>query len=64
LDRSPWLEMLWRFRGELAAIDSRIEITPTGLKLPDDLPYDKWKIVGALLHAFFGPLYRIEGGRS
>jgi hypothetical protein len=58
LERSPWLEMLWRFRLELVAIDPRIEITSTRLKLPDDLPYEKWKMVGALMMAFLGPLER------
>jgi hypothetical protein len=64
LERAPWHEIFWRFRLELAAIDPRIEITPTGLKLPDDLPYDKWKIVGALLDAFFRPFYAIVEARS
>jgi DUF3102 family protein len=64
LDRTPWLEMLWRFRLELAAIDPRIEITPTSLRLPDGLSYDNWKMVGALLKAFFGPHYAAAEVRS
>jgi Protein of unknown function (DUF3102) len=47
---------------QLAAIDPRIVLTPTGLKLPDDLSFENWKIIGAMLFAFFPTVN--EGGRS
>jgi hypothetical protein len=41
---------------ELEAIDPRIELTPVGMKLPDDISKEKWLAVGQLMTACYGPL--------
>ena len=32
-------------------IEPRIELSPTGMKLPDDLSYEQWQEVGKILKA-------------
>jgi hypothetical protein len=49
------MEPVYQFAVQLAAIDSRIKLTPTSLKLPDDLSFEKWSAVGQLLKICFGP---------
>jgi Protein of unknown function (DUF3102) len=56
LNADPWIELHCRFLHELALIDPRIVVSANGLKLPDDLGFEKWKLVGALIKAFFRPL--------
>jgi hypothetical protein len=49
---------LYQFLTQLALIDPRITVTPTGMKLPPDLSYEKWKAVGELLLLCFTPTIR------
>jgi hypothetical protein len=43
----------YQFLTQLQLIDPRIVVTQTGMKLPPDLPFEKWQAVGQLLLSCF-----------